>query len=286
MGKVVSTIALAVLTAFAVFVFVGTDEAPGFLRVLWGNVRGIESSPPRTSSTIVANSVPGNAPMAASTATPAASGTPVPPTFTPTAVLPTFTPTAIPPTFTPTPVPTPTPQPQPGTVLYEADLLRNGSSWVLRSGWKIAGETLLNDGTSYMDSTYIFASYKALRADYAVETEIEISKDATNHDGYGWFYGLFVRNGYSVAYDGRNSRWVLGYLENYPTERPIAQTAFTNKREYSRYRVEVKGNVVKFYINDALLLETRDNRYSSGSEVGLICRDYQLSIRKFRVIAL
>jgi hypothetical protein len=52
------------------------------------------------------------------------------------------------------------------------------------------------------------------------------------------------------------------------------------------YRVEVKDNTIKSFIDGGLVLVMVDNRYLSGSEVGLWCQNVQLTVVSFKVTTL
>ena|SRR2546421_10071481 len=47
-----------------------------------------------------------------------------------------------------------------------------------------------------------------------------------------------------------------------------------------------KDNTIKFFIDGGLVLSLTDNRYLTGSEVGLWCQNVQLEVSSFKVTAL
>ena len=66
----------------------------------------------------------------------------------------------------------------------------------------------------------------------------------------------------------------------------IAAIDYTRDMGWHTYRMEVKGNTIKFLIDGAPIVETADNRYLTGGKVGLWSDNAQISVRSFKVIAL
>jgi hypothetical protein len=67
----------------------------------------------------------------------------------------------------------------------------------------------------------------------------------------------------------------------------IAEAAiFTPGLDWHTYRLEVSGNRITLRIDKQVMINTADNRFLSAGGVGLWSTEYQLEVRRFRVIAL
>lgn len=201
--------------------------------------------------------VPTALPTAAPAPKPTTPPTPVPKPATPPTPVPTPSPTSPPkPIASPTAVP-----PVAGTPLYEADWSSEANRWEGSSDWKWENGVLLNDGTNDRIS-YLLAPSEFPWSDYAVETEIEAQqRDAV--------FGVFLRRNGGAGYLGgiRGTAPVLGVAGSgvfYPN--PDSRT-----RSWT-IRVEAKGNLIRLVVNGVPEQEMRDNRFLSGSKVGLWAR--------------
>lgn len=68
---------------------------------------------------------------------------------------------------------------------------------------------------------------------------------------------------------------------------PLASGNFNPEHNWYTYRVEVKGNAIKFLIDGAPVLEATDNKYLTGTQIGLLCTlAMQINISSFKVIVL
>ncbi|MGH8908850.1 MAG: hypothetical protein ACRD0K_20740 [Egibacteraceae bacterium] len=166
-------------------------------------------------------------------------------------------------------------------LVYEADWTDGISGWAGGTGWKTLNGVLLNDGTGGSGGfNTIYADFEPRpTADNAVEAEIRVLRD-----GFGGF-GLVTRDGWYIA----GVRWNEGTGIWYGgDESKIASAAgFDHGGEWHTYRVEAKGNVIRFLVDDAVLAEVTDNRYLEGGQVGLWSNsETQLEIRSFKVFAL
>lgn len=186
-------------------------------------------------------------------------------------------------TFTYTPPPsTDTPSPTEATILYQADWSGGLNGWFGSQDWKTVDGMLVSDGTNGSVRLSITAP-AALNTidDYAVEAEIQVVRAlgcssfgvVARIDGKGGGYQAGINY---CEFKGA-AFWQmldLGYKEFQPGS------------GWHTYRLEVQGNNLKFLIDEALALETSDNRYLSGGQVGLWSDEVQLNIRSFKVIKL
>lgn len=67
----------------------------------------------------------------------------------------------------------------------------------------------------------------------------------------------------------------------------LQQQAFTpSLGDFHTYRVEVRGNDIKYSIDGGDLLEATDNRYLKGDRTGIFVKGVQLTVRSFKIVAL
>src|SRR5207249_690241 len=66
----------------------------------------------------------------------------------------------------------------------------------------------------------------------------------------------------------------------------LTKTPFDPGTAWHVYRLEVKGTRLRFYVDRGLLLETNDNRYLTGGQVGLESNGTQLEVSSFKVITV
>jgi hypothetical protein len=213
------------------------------------------------------------APTALPTAPPAPKptdpSTPAPKPTAPPMAAPT-TPPAPKPTVLPTAVP-----PVAGTPLYGADWSSGANRWEGSSDWKWGGGMLVNDGTNDRPS-YILAPSAFTTSDYAIEAEIEtLERDAV--------FGVFLRRNGGAGY-------LAGIAGTAPVlavagSGPIYPSPDTRTRSWTIV-VEAKGNLMRLIVNGLPEKEMRDNRFLSGSKVGLWSLGSAVKVRKFKVTAL
>ncbi len=208
-----------------------------------------------------------------------------PPTAEPATAIPTATNTPTP-TAPPTPTQIPTPTHKPGDVLYQADWAKGMNGWASSPGWKVVNGMLVNDGTGINSS--IWAPYQPEGvADYAVETEVQLVRDEC---GTTARVGVITRGdregGYVAGFTGPCYHGTIDATIMDRAQGQIAAKSFTYNTEWHTYRVEVKGNTIRFLVDGARVLDATDNRYLNAGEVGLWVSDMVLNIRSFKVIML
>jgi hypothetical protein len=216
------------------------------------------------------DSGPGQAIAPGATATPAIPATP---TLIPTA------------TNTPAPTATNTPVPKPGDLLCNVDI----GSWDGGSAdWKLLNGRLLNDGSGGGASngpTKVAPCQLGNIANYAVEAKMQV----THVDIYGGGnFGITVRGtpsssgwqGYVACLCGSNATLSALGSDN------KASGSFDPGTSVHTYRVEVKDNVINFFIDGGLVVTLTDNEFFTGSQVGLWCEADQLEVFSFQVFAV
>ena len=163
--------------------------------------------------------------------------------------------------------------------------------------WKVVSNMLVNDGSAGGVTTWnyrpspIVAPYKPASPDYTVEAEIQLIREPTGYFSE-WGFGIAVRldeqgvAGYYTGFYGQpgwgagNSTAIIG-TEN----QGIMSNEYRHNTDWHVYRIEVKGNSIRFLLDGVPLLATIDNRYLSAGQIGLYSSHCILDVRSFKVIA-
>jgi hypothetical protein len=166
------------------------------------------------------------------------------------------------------------------------------------SDWKVLNGMLLNDGTNDNASSggpsIIAPCQLGNTANYAVGTKIQVIKvgrdpcfgiTVRGNPASGGWQGYKVGIGSCACCDTLSGGVFIG-IPNYPANTPNPLSTFNPGLNSHTYRVEVKDNTIKFFIDGGLTFSITDNSYLTGSEVGLWCQNAQLSVTSFQVTAL
>jgi serine/threonine protein kinase len=186
----------------------------------------------------------------------------------------------------------------PGTTVYTADWSNGMHGWAGSPDWKVLNGVLLNDGTNgnVMAGQTITPPYQLGGIlDYALETTIQVvSYNSGNYPQFGFaLRGSTVSNnwqGYAtaIAYiDAKNYGNICNVqitTQDYGNQ--LIKTPFDPGKGKHTYRFEAKGNTLRFFIDGGNVLEVADNRYLTGSLLGLWCYQAQLNVTSFKIIAL
>lgn len=70
----------------------------------------------------------------------------------------------------------------------------------------------------------------------------------------------------------------------YSNDSNKSNVSFDPSKGTHTYRVEVSGNVMKFLIDGTPTLSLTDNRYLTGTQVGLWSKNVQLQVTSFKVL--
>jgi len=171
----------------------------------------------------------------------------------------------------------------------------NVGTWTAgSSAWKVLNGVLLNDGSQRWDynsgPTIVAPCQLGTIANYAVETKIQVVSSQSDP-----CFGITVRgnplsSGWQGYKAGLGNCGSLGSAQisgpDYFYDSQIKKASFDPGNTVHTYRVEVSGNIIKFLIDGGLILDMTDNRYLTGSEVGLWSQDTQLEVSSFQVTAL
>ncbi len=192
---------------------------------------------------------------------------------------------------TPTEAPTPTPAVQAALpCIVQMSTWTDGSS-----DWKVLNGVLLNDASngnwdSASGPTIVAPCQLGNAANYAVETKIKV----TSIQSYPCFEITVRGNPLSGGWQGYKAG--IGDCGNtgnarisgpdYNNDEQMKDAAFDPGTTTHTYRVEVKDNTITFFIDGGQILNMTDNRYLTGAEVGLWCRNVQLEVLSFQVTAL
>jgi hypothetical protein len=166
-----------------------------------------------------------------------------------------------------------------GTVLYEISDWSSGvSGWAAAGQWKTVGGMLVTDGSS--DSFAVAPVDLTGYADYAVECEVQIVDPGTDTDVV-LMARMINGEGYWGGFANSSSRMVVGYgLDD------LGGAYFVLDGNWHKYRLEVRGNVVKLFLEQAEVARAVDNRALEPGTAGVYCAHGQINIRSFRVLAL
>lgn len=63
----------------------------------------------------------------------------------------------------------------------------------------------------------------------------------------------------------------------------VAEAPFSADTSWHTYRVEVKANEIKVLLDGSSIIDTLDNHYLSGEQVGLWCYATQVQVSSFIV---
>jgi hypothetical protein len=169
-----------------------------------------------------------------------------------------------------------------GTVLYQADWSGGLNGWPDNNGWKSFNGQYLNDGTCGGQVTAAPLSLSGV-SDYAVEVDIQVIRGKA-----GYRFSIFARDGAYLA-----NIWddiVYGdHAELASKDGYLKDVRFNPGEAKHTYRLEVKGNSVRYLIDKNVMDEATDNKYldsGKNGQVGLVCNGVQLVVTGFRVIKL
>jgi hypothetical protein len=172
--------------------------------------------------------------------------------------------------------------------------------WVGPKSWKTVDGMLVNDGT-VRGFLPIIAPFKLRSRDYVVQAQIRMTT------GNGSAFGIVVRadgtgGGYvagvgtawaATVASGRNGAEIAEIYDlhgfwsaNQISKRLAVGQLFNPGAAWHTYRVEAKGNVIRFLADDKLLATVTDNLYLEPGQVGLWCDGYQIEVRSFEVMPI
>ncbi len=182
-------------------------------------------------------------------------------------------------------------------VIYQADWSSGLNGWAGSSDWKVLHGALLNDGTAgnmTAGPTVVPPFQLGNITDYALEAKIQV---VSYQDGNPEF-GIALR-GTTVSGNWQGYQTGIGYLDasNYGGQcnaqitsedysNALIKTPFDPQKNAHVFRFEAQGNVLRFFIDGGNVLQVTDNRYLTGSQIGLWSYHVQLSVTSFKIIAL
>jgi hypothetical protein len=87
--------------------------------------------------------------------------------------------------------------------------------------------------------------------------------------------------GYWGGFSGSADRMVVGY-----GDADLGGSGFVLDGNWHKYRIEVRGNSVKLFLEQAEVARAVDNRALEAGTVGIYCAHGQINVRSFKVVAL
>ncbi len=177
------------------------------------------------------------------------------------------------------------------STMYNANWSQDLNSWTGGSEWKwiengLVGSDGSMGGSGNARDYYFMAPYHPSGADYAVEAQVQFirftstsSADAgvlvrTGSGDDGYFCGIDSSKRVIIALvnGGNNSKVVISNTPGPPFE-----------HLYITIRVEVKKNVIAFFINGRQMAQAIDNTYLNAGMVGLRAMNAVVDVHSFQV---
>ena len=174
----------------------------------------------------------------------------------------------------------------PGTVLYQADWSGGLGGWSGGPDWRTANGMLVNDGAR--ERSIILAPYRPETPDYAVEAEIQRTDTNAGYVSFALLARGDLRRGYwAGAHVGTGRSPMVGLDAELVGEvKELVRRSFDPGREWHQYRIDVRGNSIRMYLDGGLVADVVDDSYRTGVETGLWSWGTQINVRSFRVLAL
>jgi hypothetical protein len=170
--------------------------------------------------------------------------------------------------------------------LYQADWSGGLDGWAGSTEWKAADGMLVGD--SPRERSIILAPYLPTTLDYSVETEVQRIDDNPGLVSFAILTRGELRRGYwAGVHLGTGRSPSLGLETEVSGElRNLMFRGFNPGKEWHHYRVDVKGNGIRFYVDGVSWLEVTDETYRSTVETGLWCWGTRINVRSFKITAL
>ena len=179
----------------------------------------------------------------------------------------------------------PSREPQsPATVLYQKADWSNAVDWRAGSDWQIANRLLANDASAGSTSL-LLAPFAAQVPDYAVEAEIQSLTQDDSQAGFGLAVRWAQDGGYRATVI-QQGRVAIEYGDLTAGRRIGLPSSFKHGGAWHTYRIEAKGNRLRFLVDGNVLVENDDEHYLTGDRSGLWVWKSRINVRSFRVLAL
>jgi hypothetical protein len=170
------------------------------------------------------------------------------------------------------------------SVLYRSDWSSGLDGWSGSDGWTALRGELLCDGRSFDLTVGVVAPLEIdATADFAVEAEIRLLRYEISNGSFGVMARVQEDGtGYAVGHDAADEVVVL--RSETGGGRPVLdRQPFDPGEDWHTYRLEVRGNELRAFVDGGVVLGATDNRFLTGRRVGLWSSGAQLSVRRFEV---
>ena len=174
-----------------------------------------------------------------------------------------------------------------GAVLHQADWSAGLDGWSGSKDWTAVRGELLCAGQDFGLTAGAVAPVEIDSAkDFAVEAEIQLLRYRITNGSFG----VMARvqddgTGYGAGHDEADGVIVL--RAEMGGGRPAMDSQpFTPGEGPHRYRLEVRGNELRAFVDGTPVLSGTDNTFLIGKRVGLWSSGAQLSVRSFEVTEL
>jgi serine/threonine protein kinase len=174
----------------------------------------------------------------------------------------------------------------PGTVLYQADWSSGLNGWVGGADWKVADGMLISDAPR--DRSIIAAPYVPRTADYAVEADIQRTDDNTGFVSFSILArGDRLQGYWAGAHLGTGRSPGVGVEAELPSVPKLLMFKYFDPgKEWHRYRVDVRGDTIRMYVDGKLMIDVVDDTYRSSTGTGLWSWGTRINVRDFHVLSL
>jgi hypothetical protein len=189
--------------------------------------------------------------------------------------------------------------PAPGTLLYQANWSGGLNGWSLPPGWDTVSGMLVNNGTNgWLGNRAHAPTIKPYTENYAVRANIQVVR--LNSACYRPSFGLDLRSDPMGSYDlgvyaNTDLTYANAFIKDvswngddcaYGPDTNLSSNSVTLDTSWHTYRVEVKGNDLKLYIDGNIAVETTDNLHLHGNYVGIFSDNAVINVKNLSVTAL
>jgi hypothetical protein len=180
--------------------------------------------------------------------------------------------------------------PPAGTVICDFGENGNWDGWPIGGAWRLLNGMIVNNGSqsgSLAPSLTPPPACQPATPDYAVEATILDTKEGGDTTAFGIDVRSSQRQGSQMGYAAYTGAHGGAYINIENPTKPAQYGPFDFGSSAHVYRVEAKGNVIRFLSDSTLIVSMTDNTYLDPGIIGLFCYNgTQIQMTRFRVIIL
>ncbi len=172
----------------------------------------------------------------------------------------------------------------PGTVLFQADWSNGLGGWTGGgSDWRAVDRMLVSEGPR--ERSIIIAPFRPPSPDYGVEAEIQRTANGPGFVSFAILARGDSRGGYwAGAHVGTGRSPSVGLEAELPSE--PTKLLMARYFDWHRYRIDMRGQVLRVYLDGEHKLDSVDDSFRAGGETGLWAWGTQIRVRSFKIIGL